>query len=74
MMADNQNTNESTFPKCKILVVTTRMSPRSWDEEDEVYLKSTFCDTVLFKWQQSKLTTSNIDALYAETSVPGLAD
>lgn len=32
-------------------------------------LKGTLRDSVLFKWQQSKLTTSNIDALHAESSV-----
>lgn len=60
------------FPESKSPVVITQISPRGWDEEDEVYLKSTRHDTVLFKWQQSKLTTSNIDALHAETSVLGL--
>lgn len=60
------------FPESKSPVVTTQISPRSWDEEDKVYFKSTLHDTVLFKRQQSKLTKSNIDALRAETSVLGL--
>lgn len=60
------------FPESKSPVVTIQISPRSWGEEDEVYLKSTLHDTVLFKWQQSKLTISYIDALHAETSALGL--